>query len=431
MDLGIWIVMLMVVFMFLGMPVAFSLGVAGLIGLLLVGGLDSAFSILSTTPYRTAAHYTLTTLPMFILMAQFISASQIVDDIFHAAQRWLERLPGGLAIATIFAAAGMAAMSGSSTASAATLSQIAVPQMLKYGYSRKVATGVVTVAGTLAIMIPPSIAFVLYGIITETSIGKLLIAGIIPGILTAVMYCLGILAWNKFSPGIMPPSTSLYTWKDRWSSLRPLWAFIILSVSVVGSMYIGLATPTEASAFGAFGALIIPLALKRMTKPAFKKSVTGAVRTTTMIFTIIIGAMVFGYFLTLTQTTQKLIGFLGSMQVSPTIVMGMVVILYLVLGCIMDQVAIQLITLPLTFPLVTGLGYDPIWFGVISTKLAEIGLVTPPVGMNAFVVSATTKTPLEEVFQGTAILLLVDGISLILLLSFPILSTYLPSKMIG
>jgi TRAP-type C4-dicarboxylate transport system permease large subunit len=168
-----------------------------------------------------------------------------------------------------------------------------------------------------------------------------------------------------------------------------------------------------------------------MTKPAFKKSVTGAVRTTTMIFTIIIGAMVFGYFLTLTQTTQKLIGFLGSMQVSPTTVMGMVVILYLVLGCIMDQVAIQLITLPLTFPLVTGLGYDPIWFGVISTKLAEIGLVTPPVGMNAFVVSATTKTPLEEVFQGTAVLLLVDAISLILLLSFPILSTYLPSKMIG
>jgi C4-dicarboxylate transporter DctM subunit len=431
MELGIWIVLLMIIFMFLGMPVAFSLGVAGLIGLLLVGGFDSAFSILSTTPYRTAAHYTLTTLPMFILMAQFISASQIVDDIFHAAQRWLERLPGGLAIATIFAAAGMAAMSGSSTASAATLSQIAVPQMLKYGYTRKVATGVVTVSGTLAIMIPPSIAFVLYGIITETSIGKLLIAGIIPGILTAAMYCIGVLAWNRFSPGAMPPSTRLYAWRDRWSSLRPLWAFIILSVSVVGSMYIGLATPTEASAFGAFGALIIPLALKRMTKPAFKNSVTGAVRTTTMIFTIIIGAMVFGYFLTLTQTTQKLIGFMGSLSLPPSAIMGMVVILYLILGCIMDQVAIQLITLPLTFPLVTGLGYDPIWFGVISTKLAEIGLVTPPVGMNAFVVSATTKTPLEEVFQGTAVLLLVDGISLILLLAFPILSTYLPSRMIG
>jgi tripartite ATP-independent transporter DctM subunit len=196
-------------------------------------------------------------------------------------------------------------------------------------------------------------------------------------------------------------------------------------------MYIGLATPTEASAFGAFGALIIPLALKRMTKPAFKNSVTGAVRTTTMIFTIIIGAMVFGYFLTLTQTTQKLIGFMGSLPLPPSAIMGMVVILYLILGCIMDQVAIQLITLPLTFPLVTGLGYDPIWFGVISTKLAEIGLVTPPVGMNAFVVSATTKTPLEEVFQGTAVLLLVDGISLILLLAFPILSTYLPSRMIG
>ncbi len=429
--MGIWIVLLMLVFMFLGMPVAFSLGVAGVIGLYLVGGFDSVFSILSTVPFRTAAHYTLSTLPMFILMAQFISASKIVDEIFVAAQRWLERLPGGLAIATIFAAAGMAAMSGSSTASAATLSTIAVPQMKKYGYTNKIATGVVTVAGTLAIMIPPSIAFVLYGIITETSIGKLLIAGIIPGILTAGMYCLGILVWNKAQPGVMPPSTSIYTWKDRWSSIKPLWAFLILASTVIGSMYVGLATPTEAAAFGAFGALIIPLALRRMSRKAFRHAVVGSVRATTMIFTIIIGAMIFGYFLTLTQTTQHIIQFFASMAVPAWVVMGMVGILYLVLGCIMDQVAIQLITLPLTFPLVTGLGYDPIWFGVISTKLAEIGLVTPPVGMNAYVVSATTKTPLEEVFAGTSVMLLVDGISLAILLAFPVLSTYLPSKMIG
>jgi len=429
--MSVAMIVLMIIFLFIGMPVGFALGVAGFIGLLLVGGMESVSSILSTVPFRSAAHYTLSTLPMFILMAQFISASRIVDDIFVAAQRWLERLPGGLAIATIFASAGMAAMSGSSTASAATLSAIAVPQMLKHGYSSRVATGVVTVSGTLAIMIPPSIAFVIYGIITETSIGKLLIAGIIPGIISAAMFCLGILLWNRISPGVMPPSTSIYTWKDRWVSLKPLWAFIILSVTVIGSMYIGLATPTEAAAFGAFGALLIPLFLRRMSGKDFRVSVVTAVRVTTMIFTIIIGAMIFGYFLTITQATQNLITFLGQMQVSPTLVMGCVVILYLFLGCIMDQVAIQLITLPLTFPLVTGLGYDPIWFGVIVTKLAEIGMVTPPVGMNAYVVSATTKTPLDVVFRGTSVLLTMDCITLALLLAFPSLSTYLPSKMMG
>lgn len=426
--MGYWIILLMLVFMFLGMPVAFSLGVSGLIGLWFVGGLDSVGSVLSTVPFRTAAHYTLTTLPMFILMAQFIAASRIVDDIFNAAQRWLERLPGGLAIATIFAAAGMAAMAGSSTASAASLSSIAIPQMCKYGYSRKVAAGVVTVAGTLAIMIPPSIAFVVYGIVTETSIGKLLIAGIIPGFITAGMYILGILLWNKLQPGSMPRPTQLYSWKERWVSLKPLWAFIILSMTVIGSMYVGLATPTEASAFGA---LVIPLALRRITKAGFTQAVLGSVKISTMIFTIIIGAMIFGYFLTLTQTTQSLIRFLGGLPVSPAAIFSLIVVLYLVLGCIMDQIAILLITLPLTFPLVTSMGYDPIWFGVIITKLTEIGLITPPVGMNAYVVSATAKIPLEEVFKGTGILLLVEFISLAILMAFPILSTYLPSMMIG
>jgi C4-dicarboxylate transporter DctM subunit len=429
--MSVAMIVLMIIFLFIGMPVGFALGVAGFVGLLLVGGMESVSSILSTVPFRSAAHYTLSTLPMFILMAQFISASRIVDDIFVAAQRWLERLPGGLAIATIFASAGMAAMSGSSTASAATLSSIAVPQMLKHGYSSRVATGVVTVSGTLAIMIPPSIAFVIYGIITETSIGKLLIAGIIPGIISAAMFCLGIFLWGRFSPGVMPPSTSIYTWKERWVSLKPLWAFIVLSVTVVGSMYVGLATPTEAAAFGAFGAFLIPLFLRRMSGKDFRVSVVTAIRVTTMIFTIIIGAMIFGYFLTLTQATQNLITFLGELQVSPMTVMGCVVILYLFLGCIMDQVAIQLITLPLTFPLVTSLGYNPIWFGVIVTKLAEIGMVTPPVGMNAYVVSATTKTPLDVVFRGTSMLLTMDCITLALLLAFPSLSTYLPSKMMG
>ena len=427
--LGASIVVLMLVFLFLGMPVAFALGAAGAIGLYWSGGADTVFGILGTVPYRSAAHYTLSTLPMFILMAHFISASKIVDDIFVAAKRWLERLPGGLAITTIFASAGMAAMSGSSTASAATLSTMAVPQMIKHGYSKRIATGVVTVAGTLAIMIPPSIAFVLYGIITETSIGKLLIAGILPGILTAAMYCLSILIWSRVAPESMPRSSSVYSWKERFDSLKPLWPFLILASIVIGSMYGGLATPTEAAALGAFGSLVIPIALRRMSRKDFSAAVLAAMKSTTMIFTIIIGAMIFGYFLTITESTQQLIAFIGGMEVNRWFIMIALVILYLILGCVMDQVAIILVTLPMVFPLIIHLGFDPIWFGVICTKTAEIGMASPPVGMNAFVVSATTKVPLEDVFKGTWPLLAMDIATLAILLAFPALSTWLPSTM--
>lgn len=429
--LGLSIVLLMLVFLFLGMPVAFSLGVAGAIGLIVFDGFDTMLAMLGTVPYRSAAHYTLSTLPMFILMAQFISASGIVDDVFMAARRWLERLPAGLAITTILASAGMAAMSGSSTASAATLSTMAVPQMVKHGYSVRLATGLVTVAGTLAVMIPPSIAFVLYGIITETSIGKLLIAGIIPGILTALMYCAGILVWARVSPGSMPRSTSQYSWRERFSSLNKLWPFLILASLVIGSMYGGLATPTEAAAFGAFGSLVIPLAMRRLSRKAFTSAVVKTLESTTMIFAIIIGAMIFGYFLTITQSTQAVIEYIGGLDVNRWVIMLLIVVMYLVLGCIMDQVAIILVTLPLVFPLVTSLGFDPIWFGVICTKTAEIGMATPPVGMNAYVVSATTKVPLQDVFRGSGPLIAVDMLSLIILLAFPALSTWLPSTMTG
>lgn len=429
--LGLSLVVLMLVFLFLGMPVAFALGVAGAIGLYAYGGFDTVSGILGTVPYRSAAHYTLSTLPMFILMAQFVSVSGIVDDVFTAAQRWLQRLPGGLAITTIFAAAGMAAMSGSSTASAATLSTMAVPQMVKHGYSPRVATGVVTVAGTLAIMIPPSIAFVLYGIITETSIGRLLIAGIIPGILTAAVYCIGIMLWSRISPGSMPASTARFTFRQKVASLRNLWPFMIVASIVIGSMYGGLATPTEAAAFGAFGSLVIPLAMGRMSFASFRTAVVLTLKSTTMIFAIIIGAMIFGYFLTITESTQRLIDYIAALEVNRWVIMLAIVAMYLVLGCIMDQVAIILVTLPLVFPLVMSLGFDPIWFGVVCTKTAEIGMATPPVGMNAYVVSATTRVPLDEVFRGAGVLIALDFLALAILLAFPALSTWLPSTMMG
>ena len=420
---------LLVLFLGTGMPVGIALGVSGVAGLYFTGGVQAVTSIMATVPYRTTASYTLTTVPMFILMAQFIAAGGIVEEVFAAARRWLERLPGGLAIASILASAGVAAMSGSSTASAATMAAVTVPEMKRHGYTEAVAAGVVTVAGTLAIMIPPSIGLVLYGIITGNSVGKLLMAGLIPGLMTAAIYCMGIVVWGKVRPGVMPAPTRDFDWRDRWRSLRPVWAFVLLTLVVLGSIYSGLATPTEASAVGAFGAWIIPLARGKMPWRAFGVAVTKTVQITSMIFTIMIGAMIFGYFLTYTQTTQNLIGFVGDLTMPPWQILAIILIIILLMGCLMDQVAILLITLPLIYPLVTSLGYDPIWFGIICIKLGEIGLVTPPVGMNAYVVSASTGVPLETVFRGVGVMLLFEVISAVLLLAFPLLATWLPSKM--
>lgn len=429
--MAIFIPFLMLFLMFAGMPIGFALGVTGVVGIFFADGWGAVSSILSTTPFRTAASITLTAVPMFILMSEFIARSNIADELFDAAHKWLERLPGGLAIASVFASAGMAAMSGSSTASAAALSKVCIPQLTKHGYNQSIAAGVVTVSGTLSVMIPPSLAFVLYGIITETSIGKLLIAGVVPGILTAIMYILGILLWGKVSPGIIPPPTRLFTSRERWASLRPLWAFIILISVVIGSIYSGLATTTEAAAFGAFAALIIGLLMRRIKRDDINKAAMVTIETTAMIFTIVIGAMILGYFLTISQAAQNLIELISALAVPPWVIMGFLIILYLILGALMDELAILFITLPLVFPLIIGLGYDPIWFGVIIVKLIQIGLVAPPVGMNAFVVSATAKVPLDQVYRGSGMLLTVEIITLIILLAFPEISTWLPSIMNG
>ncbi|AEG14404.1 TRAP dicarboxylate transporter, DctM subunit [Desulfofundulus kuznetsovii DSM 6115] len=422
------ILVFMLLLLFVGMPVGFAMGVAGTIGLYFKGGLSAIASILSNAPYRSAANFALSTVPMFIFMAEIISRANIVPDVFTAAQRWLGRTPGGLAIATVIASAGMGAMSGSSTAAAACMSSIAVPEMRRAGYSLEMAAGVVTVAGTLAIMIPPSIPLVIYGLVTETSIGKLLIAGILPGIMTAAIYSIGLLLWRKLKPEVIPAGQA-YSYREKFASLRPLWAFLILASVVIVTLYAGIGTPTEAAAIGAFGAAAISLATRRLDLKGLYAAALQTAKITTMIFTIIIGAMVCGYFFTLTQATQKTILFISSLHIPPWFIMGLIAVLYLILGCIMDQIAILLLTLPLTFPLVTSLGYDPIWFGIIATKLAEIGLVTPPVGMNAYVVSATIKAPLEQVFKGTGVMLMFEFVTLCLLLAFPMIATWLPSFM--
>ncbi len=424
----IWLpIVLMLILFICGMPVAFAMGIAGAVGLFLHNGLATMMGILEIVPNRTVASFLMTTVPMFILMAEFASASKLTQKMFFAASKWLGHLPGGLGIATVMAGATFGAISGSSTAAAAAFAPVAIPEMKKYGYNEGFAAGIVAVTGTLAILIPPSIAFILYGIIAEVSIGKLFIAGIIPGLVSATAYSFVIYLRIKIKPNLAP-RISRSTFREKINSLIPLWAITILIILVLGGIYSGAITATEAGAVGAMGAFIIAV-VGKIDRAAIWSSLGRTARATCMIFTIIIGAMIFGYFVTTTQLNQKLINWIIGNNFSPNTVLFVIICLYLVLGCFMDQIAILLTTLPLVFPLILSLGFDPIWFGVIVVKTGEIGLATPPFGMNTYVTSSCSGVPLEEVFRGEMVLIMTDLFVLLLLCLFPQICLWLPNLM--
>lgn len=424
------IVLLLLILLLLGMPVAFSLLTAGAVGIYATVGFAGMYSQLSSTAYRTAAESTLAAIPLFILMAELMSKGGMARDVFNAANRFFGQLPGGVSIATVIASAGFAAVSGSSTAAAGSLSAISMPEFRRLGYGLSAATGIIAVAGTLAVMIPPSIAFLIYGIMTETSIGRLLIAGIIPGLMTAAIYSIGIYVWARLEPATLPRGAAS-TRAEKIEALRGIWGFLAIVGLVFFSLYGGVATTTETAAVAASATLAYLSLAGRLTFQGVVEALVASIRLSTMMLTIVIGAIVFGYFLTITRLPQDMISAIGASGLAPWTILAMILVVYLILGCLMDQVAILLITLPVTFPLVTSLGYDPIWYGVIIVKLVEIGLVTPPVGMNVFVVSAATGVPTAQVFRGTAYMLIFEAITLALLLSFPALSTWLPARMMG
>ena len=418
----------MLALMLAGVPIAFSLMISGCLGLWLVADWNTVMAILGSVPYRSTASYVLTVIPMFILLAEVTSRSGIAKELFTVANKWIGHVPGGVGIATIMASAGFAAMAGTSSASAAVFSRIAIPEMQRLGYSDRIAAGVVTVAGTLAIMIPPSLTLVLYGILTETSIGKLLIAGIIPGLLTAVNFAVGMYLIAKFVPGEVkdvPP----FSWKERTSGLTRLLPLFVLAFIILGGLYTGIATATEVGSLGALAAFVICIVTRRLKVSEAADSLKQTVIVSTMIFSIVIGAMIFGYFTTMTQVPQALIKAISAAGLSRWTVIAILVVVYLILGCFFDQLAVLLITVPLTFPLITSLGFDAIWFGIVFTKLTEIGLVTPPLGLNAFVVSGTSKIPIMTVYRGASMLLVFDVVTLAMLLFIPELSTFLPSLM--
>jgi tripartite ATP-independent transporter DctM subunit len=420
--------LLLAVLLFVGMPVGFALAVSGAAGLWLMGGTSLLIGILDTAPLSSVASYELITIPMFILMAEFVILSGVADDLFKAAATWVGRVPGGLGIATAFAGAGFGAISGSSTASAATLSATTIPAMLRHNYEPKLACGVVAISGTLAMLIPPSIALVLYGIIADVSIGKLLIGGVIPGIMITLTIALTVLYLVWRDPSRAPAGPS-YTWREKLASLTVAGPMIVLFAAVTGVIYVGIATPTEAAGLGAAGAFLLALWQGKLTPKTTLHALKAAAVTTCMILMIILGAKIFGYFFTLTQVTQELVRLIASLPVSRYVVLTLILAIYFILGCIMDQVAILILTVPVILPVMQALGFDPVWFGVIVILMAEIGLVTPPLGLNVFVVAKYTGRPLQEIFAGVWPHVFAHLIAVALMCAFPQIILWLPSKM--
>jgi len=416
--------------MMLRVPVGIAMGLVGVLGFgYLIGDIAPALKLLAQSPIRTATEAEFAVIPLFLLMGAFASASGMSRELFRASNTFLGHLRGGLGIATIAACGGFAAICGSSVATAATFSKVAYPEMRQHGYPQSFATGVIAAGGSLGIMIPPSTVLAVYGLITEQDIGKLFIAGIVPGLVAVAMYIATINLIAFARPHFLP-KTPRHSWAERLQALRDIWAVALLFVFIIGGLYAGMFTATEAAGMGATGAFIIAVARRRLSRADFWHCLVESLRTTAAVFTILIGALLFGYFLTITQTPQKVTEFLTGLGFGPYGVLVLIMLMYLVLGCIMDAMAMIILTIPIIFPVIKTLGFDPIWFGVIIVMTVELGLIHPPVGMNVFVIKSVIKdVKLSTVFYGVIPFVVTDILRLALLIALPILATWLPSHM--
>ncbi len=417
------------VLMLLRVPVGMAMGLVGVTGFgYLVGG-NPALKMVGQTSMRTVTDFNFAVVPMFLLMGSFATTSGMSRELFRAANAFLGHLRGGLGIATIAACGGFAAICGSSVATAATFSRVAYPEMIRFKYPQAFATGVIAAGGTLGIMIPPSTVFAVYGLITEQDVGKLFVAGILPGLLAVSMYMITITIIGYSRPGYLPAG-SRAPWSERLAALKNVWATLLLFAFVIGGIYGGWFTATEAAGMGAAGAFIIGVARGRLSRTDIRRSLLEATRTTAAVFTVLIGAILFGYFLTVTQTPQKVTELLTGLGIGRYGILTLILFMYLVLGCLMDALAMIILTIPVIFPLVKSLGFDPIWFGVIVVMVVELGLIHPPVGMNIFVIKSVIEdVKISTIFYGVFPFIITDLIRLFILVVFPEIATYLPSKM--
>jgi C4-dicarboxylate transporter DctM subunit len=414
----------------IGMDVGFSMLLTGLIGYAMIGGWQAALSNIAIISYDRLTEYSFSALPLFLLMGTFVSQGGIGREAYQTARTWIGRTRGGLAIATIGGCALFAAISGTTLAGSLVMGKVSYPEMRRAGYKMPLAAGVVSVGGTLGILIPPSMGFIIIGITAGLSIGQLFMAGVLPGILVALFYMGTVVVWCKIDPKAGPSGAST-TWKEKVISLKDIWPVILLFLFVMGGLYGGIFTAVEAGAVGAFGALVIPVAMRKMTWKAFWDSLKDTAKMTSMIIVLMVGAYLFNAFLAITQIPNIFGEFLVNMAVNRWFILIGILVFYILAGTFFDPIAILILTIPIFYPAVHALGFDLLWWSVIMVRLLEIGQISPPAGINLFGLKGVIDAPMTEIYKGVTPFLISDVFNLVLLCALPILSTYLPYHMFG
>ena len=412
-----------------GMPIGFAMGLSAFLGTLLLIDADAALALLGQTVYETALTYGLSVIPMFVLMGYIAGEAGLNESLYRACNAWLGHRRGGLALATIAGCGAFAAICGSSLATAATMAQIALPEMRRYKYADELATGAVAAGGTIGILIPPSVIMVIYGLLTETSISALFLAGIVPGILTVAGFMAAISIMTRINPKLGPPAART-PMRERLKALRSVWGTAALFLVVIGGLYIGVFSPTEAASVGAVGAFVLGLINRKSPRQLLATTLIDTVKTTAMIFTVLTGAILFNNFLILASVPNLVSDWIGALPLGKTAVLLVIIGMYFVLGCLLDSLAMILLTIPIVFPIVKALNYDPVWFGIIIVMVVELGLITPPIGMNVFVIKGITKdVPLETIFRGVTPFIIAQIILILILIAVPSIALWLPSTM--
>jgi tripartite ATP-independent transporter DctM subunit len=427
--IGIFGFIILLLLIFSQMPVGFSMALVGFCGFAFIVSWDAALNLIARDIFEVFGSYNLTVIPLFVLMGQIAYHAGISTRLFNVAYRFIGHWPGGMAIATIGACAGFSAICGSTNATAATMTSVTLPEMRKYDYDDGLAAGVIAAGGSLGILVPPSVIFIIYGIMTEQSIGKLFMAGVLPGILLTLFFIISIVITTRINPQLAPrgPKTE---WSDKLASLSGLIETLILFILVMGGLFTGLFTPTEAGGIGAFGALIIALIRQNIRFSGIVQALFETTRISCMIMVIVAGATIFGHFLAITRIPYDIAGWVAGFQMPSYCIMGIIICIFLIGGCIIDSLALIMLTVPIFYPVVQSLGYDPMWFGVIIVLVTQIGVITPPVGINVYVVSGVARDiPIQVIFRGVIPLLIALMACTLIMIPFPQIALFLPQLM--
>jgi tripartite ATP-independent transporter DctM subunit len=421
---------LLLILLFLGMPIAFVMMFVGFLGISYLASVHAALPVVAKTVYSTAAYYPYTIIPLFVLMGAFAGGAGITAKLYGSFDKWFRKLPGGLGIATVAACAFFAALSGSSVAASAAMGTIAVPEMRRFKYDPALAVGVVAAGGTLSFLIPPSLGFVVYGMLTEQSIGKLLVSGILPGLVLALAFVAVIVVKVKLNPVLAPATPGRVAWKEKFRALGGVWETLLVFFIVMGGIYLGFVNPTEAGAIGATALFVIVISKLKLTWKSLSAALLEATRISVLVLFLVAGANVFSYFLALSTIPASVSTWMAGLKISPFAVLAILVFIYVLLGCFLDAISMMVLTMPVIFPVIKTLGFDPIWFGVVCVIMMEAGLITPPVGLNVYTLAGVVKeVPMETIFRGSIPFVFAMIGVVILITVFPGIALYLPSMM--